>query len=76
VTVIQVEPTLALVRPQRKVADANAETIAYVETLCRRPAERPTCPTSPPVSFASTPASVVIYQLGNFGTASKRIWPR
>jgi 2'-5' RNA ligase superfamily protein len=71
--------------------DANAETIAYVETFVPKasgPAYLPHVTAGvatetfmkqvraePFAPFTFKPAGVAIYQLGNFGTASKRLWP-
>jgi len=71
-------------------ADANAETVAYVETFVPKSSGQNYIPhvtagvareafvkqlkAEPFQSFNFKPDGVSIYQLGNFGTASKKLW--
>jgi 2'-5' RNA ligase superfamily len=71
-------------------ADANAETIGYVETFVPKASGAHYQPhvtagvateafvkqmkAVPFAAFTFKPAGVAIYQLGNFGTASKKLW--
>jgi len=71
-------------------ADANAETVAYVETFVPKSSGPNYIPhvtagvareafvkqlkTEPFQAFNFKPDGVAIYQLGNFGTASKELW--
>ena len=70
--------------------DANAETIGWVETFVPKSAGENYLPhvtsgvaseafvkqlkAAPFEPFTFKPANVAVYQLGNFGTASKKIW--
>ena len=71
-------------------ADANAETVAYVETFVPKSSGQNYIPhvtagvaretfvqqlkTEPFQAFDFKPDGVSIYQLGNSGTASKKLW--
>jgi hypothetical protein len=71
-------------------ADANAETVAYVETFVPKSSGTNYIPhvtlgvaheafvkqlkAEPFNAFTFKPDGVAIYQLGNFGTASKQLW--
>ena len=71
-------------------ADANAETVAYVETFVPKSSGQNYIPhvtagvareafvkqlkAEPFQAFGFKPEGVSIYQLGNFGTASKKVW--
>ena len=70
--------------------DANAETIGWVETFVPKSAGENYLPhvtsgvaseafvkqlkAAPFEAFTFKPADVAVYQLGNFGTASKKLW--